>query len=159
MEQTLIFSKNGINRNKFHMHGKPINNKKINNKEIIKIYTVIWNRINSLFKKEFDSKPIYKKKYIKTRINLYNPLFLNKRKSKGECYLRTSVLLLDSIVDVNKKHYPLVFSNECKYIVSKQGIEVISALDKELIVADSDDKLIINNTDDEYDEYDKFNKD
>ena len=52
-----------------------------------------------------------------------------------------------------------MFSNECKYIVSKQGIEVISALDKELIVADSDDKLIINNTDDEYDKYDKFNKD
>ena len=28
-------------------------------KKLLKKYNVIWNKINSLFKKEFDSKPVY----------------------------------------------------------------------------------------------------
>ena len=55
-------------------------------KNILKKYDIIWNRINSLFKKEFDNKTAYKDKYIKTKTNLYNLPFLNKRKSEGEYY-------------------------------------------------------------------------
>ena len=28
-------------------------------KKLLKKYNVIWNKINSLFKKEFDSEPVY----------------------------------------------------------------------------------------------------
>ena len=62
---------------------------------------------------------MHKDKYITTKVNLYNIPFLNKRVSKNECYALNSVLLVDSIVNVNKKYYPLAFSNECKYIATK----------------------------------------
>ena len=79
---------------------------------------------------------------------MYNTPFLGKRVSKKKnFFLRTSALLLDSIVNVNKKYYPLVFSNECKYIVSMEKIKIMSAIDEELIIDYSNDN-----------EYDKFNK-
>ena len=49
-----------------------------------------------------------------------------------------TILLIDSIANVNKKYYPLVFSNECKYIISKKKIKIISSIDEELIIDDSD---------------------
>ena len=59
---------------------------------------------------------------------------------KNECYAWTFVLLLDSIVNVNKKYYPLVFSNECKCIVSQEKIKIMSATDEKSIIDDSDDE-------------------
>ena len=49
-----------------------------------------------------------------------------------------TILLIDSIANVNEKYYPLVFSNECKYIISKKKIKIISSIDEELIIDDSD---------------------
>ena len=66
----------------------------------------------------------------------------------------TSVLLLDSIVNVNKKYYPQVFSNERKFIVSNEKIKIMSAIDEELIMNDSDDEEY-----GKFDIYDKRNKD
>ena len=48
--------------------------------------------------------------------------------------------MLDSYVNVNKKYYPLVFSNVCKYIISKKKIKIISAIDEEVIIDDSGDE-------------------
>ena len=44
----------------------------VNDKEILKAYTEIWNKIKSLFKKEFNIKPAYNDKYIKTEIKICN---------------------------------------------------------------------------------------
>ena len=120
-------------------------NLSVYDKELLKKYNVIWNKINSLFK---NSEPLYKDKYIKTKVNLYSTLFLDKRVSKKECYAWNSVLLLDSIVNVNKKYYPLVFLYGCKYVVRKEKIKIVSAIDEELIIDGFNDN-----------EYDKFNKD
>ena len=49
-----------------------------------------------------------------------------------------TILLIDSIANVNKKYYPLVFSNECKYIISKKKIKIISSIDEELSIDDYD---------------------
>ena len=88
-------------------------------KELLKKKNAIWYKISSLFNKEFVNEPVCKDKYIRNKLNLYSTPFLGKRESKNECYARISVLLLDSIVNKNKK-YLLVFSNECKYVVSKE---------------------------------------
>ena len=66
---------------------------------------------------------------------------IKKYLKKKKCYIWTSVLLLDSIVNENKNHYPLVFSNECKYIVSKKKIKIMSAIDEELIIDNFDDEF------------------
>ena len=44
----------------------------VNDKEIFKKYSEIWNKIKRLIKKGFNSKLVYKDKYIKTKIKIYN---------------------------------------------------------------------------------------
>ena len=44
----------------------------VNDKEILKEYSGIWNIIKSLIKKEFNSELVYNDKYIKTKIKIYN---------------------------------------------------------------------------------------
>ena len=46
-------------------------------KDLIKRYEPMWKKISCLSKKEFNSKPIYKNKYIKNKANLYDLPFLN----------------------------------------------------------------------------------
>ena len=41
-------------------------------KEILEKYSEIRNKIKSLIKKEFNIKPVYNDKYIKTKIKIYN---------------------------------------------------------------------------------------
>ena len=43
----------------------------IENKELLKKYNYIWNGVNISIEKEFDSKPIYNKKFSKTKIEAY----------------------------------------------------------------------------------------
>ena len=40
--------------------------------ELLNKCKAIWNKISGLFKKEFDSKPVYKDKYIRPKVNWYN---------------------------------------------------------------------------------------
>ena len=76
---------------------------------------------------------------------MHNKPFLDNRVSKKNA--RISVLLLDSIVNINNKYYQLVFLNKRKYIVSKKRIKIMIA---------ADEKLIIDYSNDE--EYYKFNR-
>ena len=55
----------------FDQNGKYIN-LIVNDKEILKVYTEIWNKIKSLFKKGFNIEPAYNDKYIKTKIKICN---------------------------------------------------------------------------------------
>ena len=61
---------------------------KATDKKLLKTYTKIWGRVNSLMNIEFDSEPVYSDntKYIKRKINLYgdkvNTNFQGKKVSK-----------------------------------------------------------------------------
>ena len=115
-------------------------------KDILNEYNAVWDKIKDLLKKQFNSELIYEDndKHIRTKVDLHNTPFLNKNKYKNKCYAWISFLLLKSIVNINSKYYPVVFSNECKYIANKQEMKIISENHNDLIVDDSDD------------EYDKF---
>ena len=66
---------------------------------------------------------IFGKEYIKAKINLYNTNFYgNQRPIEGEHYTCFSVILLDSIVNVDKKYHPQIFLKECKYATKKKKI-------------------------------------
>ena len=43
-----------------------------NNNEFLEKYTAIWEKISDLVNKKIDSDPIYKNKYINTKIRSYN---------------------------------------------------------------------------------------
>ena len=54
-----------------------------NDKEILKKYSEIWNKIKSLIIKEFNSEPVYNNKYIKTKIKIYsNKVYTNFQHNK-----------------------------------------------------------------------------
>ena len=76
-----------------------------NDNELLK-YIEIWNKIEYLFnkkfnKKEFYSKPTFNNKYIKTKINLYNKNFQGNKKLIKDKYYGHSILLLESVSEVN----------------------------------------------------------
>ena len=55
----------------------------VNDKKILERYSEIWNKIKSLCKKEFNSEPVCKDKYIKTEIKIYNDrVYTNLQQNK-----------------------------------------------------------------------------
>ena len=75
---------------------------------------------------DFESKPVYgdDNKYIKTKIKIYAGSmvtnFHNKKipEEKAPCKC-LSIIMLDSVIKVNKKYYPQTFLEECKYVQEK----------------------------------------
>ena len=84
---------------------------------------------------------MYGKKYIKTKIKIYNDkINTNFHGSKvlqdNECCACLSLILLDSVAIVDKKYYPRIFLEECKYEVKKK--KIINSINKELNLHESD---------------------
>ena len=70
----------------------------VHDKELLQKYNEIWDKVKNLFKKEFNSEPVYNYEYIKTKINSYNINFYgNKIPREHKRYTCLSVILLDSI--------------------------------------------------------------
>ena len=105
-------------------------------KKLLKKYNEIWGKIKSLFKKEFDKKPVYDNKYITAKLNgteFEHRLLRNnerhdipiepKNNSRHE-YL--SIILLDSILIypesyLSSKYYPQIFFKKCIYTKDKEA--------------------------------------
>ena len=82
---------------------------------------------------EFDSEPVYgdDDKYVKTKIKSYedkvNTNFQGKRVSKQNIlYKCLSMIMLDSVIRVNKKYYPQTLLEECKYEIKKLKWKILS---------------------------------
>ena len=68
---------------------------KVINKGLLKRYIKIWERINNLIGKEFDSEPVYghHDKYIKTKIKSYgDKVNTNVQKYQKKCILQVFVI-------------------------------------------------------------------
>ena len=59
----------------------------VHDKELLKKYNEIWDKIKHLLKKEFNGEPVYNYKYIETKINSYSINFYdNKIPKENETY-------------------------------------------------------------------------
>ena len=103
---------------------------RINNKELLKNYNKIWDKIEKLMRIDFESKPVYgdDDKYIKTKIKIYADSivtnFHNKKMPKEKSHCKClSIIVLDFVIKANKKYYPQTFLEECKYVQEKIKIE------------------------------------
>ena len=93
----------------------------------------------------FERKHVYgdHDKYIKTKIKIYAGSmitnFHNKKipKEKAPCKC-LSIIIIDSVIRVNKKYYPQTLLEECKYIQEKIKIENYINEDLEDSESDSD---------------------
>ena len=115
----------------------------VKDKKILKKYLKIWNKVESLIKKELNSEPVSDDKGIKNRIKIYNDRVYtnfqhNKIPKDNEYCACLSVILLDSIfVNSNKEYYPQIFL-ECKCAIKDR--KIINAINKNLNLNESDDE-------------------
>ena len=134
---------------------------KVNNKQLLKNYNEIWEKVEKLMRIDFESKPVYgdDDKYIKTKIKIHahNTItnFDNKKmpKEKASCKC-LSIIMLDSVIKANKKYCPQTLLEECKYVQEKIKIEnlIDDDLEKSESHSDSNDEIESDIDDDEYDE-------
>ena len=118
---------------------------RVEDKQLLKNYNKIWEKIEKLMKIDFESKPVYgdDDKYIKTKIKTYEKSiitnFHNKKtpKEKASCKC-LSIIMIDSVIKANKKYYPQILLEECKYIQEKIKTENYINEDLEKSESDSD---------------------
>ena len=117
----------------------------VKDKQLLKNYTKIWVKIETLMKIHFESNPVYgdDDKYIKKQVKMYADSiitnFHNKKmpKEKAPCKC-LSIIMIDSVIKANKKYYPQTLLEECKYIQEKIKIENYINEDLENRESDSD---------------------
>ena len=110
---------------------------RVNNKQLLKHYNKIWEKMKKLLNIDFESKLVYgdDDKYIKTKIKIYADNMITnfhskdmpKEKAPCKCL---SIVMLDSVIKANKQHYPQTLLEECKYVQEKIKIE--NYIDEEL---------------------------
>ena len=106
---------------------KTMSFKVIDNK-LLKNYTKIWERVSRLMSRELDSEPLYgdNDKYIETKKkshgNKINTNFRGKKIPKEDAsYECLSLIMLNSVVRVNKRYYPQTLLEECKDKIKKNN--------------------------------------
>ena len=96
----------------------------IKNNEVWEKYEVIWNVIKNRLNIIFHSQPIYENKYLKSKVREFDGSiktnFLGNNIPKENTYYTcVACITVDSIMKMNKKNYPQVYLEECKYKVKK----------------------------------------
>ena len=96
-------------------------------KKLFKYYTKIWERVSTLMNIESDSEPAYgdNDKYRKKKVKSYgdkvNTNFQGKKIQKENASCKClSLIMLDSVISVNKKYFPQTHLEECKYEIKNK---------------------------------------
>ena len=117
---------------------------KIEDEDVYLKYNKIWNKIKSVLNVKFHSQPIYDDKYIKAKVktfnNAINTLFSGDEIPKERVhFLCISAICIDSVLRKDKKNYPQVYLEQCKYKIKER--ELVSFTDDEVNLSshDSDD--------------------
>ena len=115
----------------------------IKDKNLLEKYNEIWKNVSSIIKKEFDNKPVYNKRYIKTKIKSYNGKMNtnfrnNEIPKEGSQCVCLSVIFSDSVSKKDRNYYPQVFLEEHKYVVKEKKKSKFITDDKEISSDDSD---------------------
>ena len=114
---------------------------KIEDDEVYIKYNQISNKIKELLGVKFYSEPIYEDKYIKTKVKTFssaiNTLFSGDQIPKERVqYICISCISIDSALRVNKKNYPQVYLEQCKYKMKKR--ELKSFIDYDVDISSED---------------------
>ena len=88
-----------------------------------------------MINKNFDSDPVYKDKYINTKIRSYSNDIItnfrniddknNKLPEENKPHKCVSLILLDSVIKTDKNYYPQTLLQECVYKVTNKKVENI----------------------------------
>ena len=119
---------------------------KIEYDEVYIKYNQIWNKIKELLGVKFYSEPIYEDKYIKTKVKTFssviNTLFSRDKIPKERVqYTCISCISIDSVLRVNKKNYPQVYLEQCKYKMRKEELKIFIDYEVDISSEDYDSDL------------------
>ena len=98
---------------------------RVTDHNLLETYAKIWRRVSNSMKIEFDGASVHGDidKYIKTKLKMHgnkvNANFkgkMSKEKASNDCL---SLITLDFVIRVNKKYYPQILLEECKYKINK----------------------------------------
>ena len=87
-------------------------------------YDEIWGVIKKKLKIKFHSDPVYDEKYLKTKVRGFDvsikKSFLGNGVPKENAhYTCIACITIDSLIKIEKKNYPQVYLEECKYKIRK----------------------------------------
>ena len=87
-------------------------------------YNEIWDKIKEKLNIKFHSMPVYDEKYIKAKVREFNGAiktnFLGDKIPKESMhYTCIACITIDSVMRMEKKNYPQVYLEECKYRIKK----------------------------------------
>ena len=95
----------------------------IEDDDLLEKYNTIWDEVSADIKKEFDSKPVYNRIYLKTKIKSQadevTDLYDKKNLKVDYNHTCLAVIGLDSALKKDENYYPQVLLKECKYIEKK----------------------------------------
>ena len=96
----------------------------IKNSEVWEKYENIWDVIKNKLGIKFHSEPIYENKYLKAKVrefddNIKTNFLGNNIPKENTYYTCIACITIDSVLKINKKNYPQVYLEECKYKVKK----------------------------------------
>ena len=97
----------------------------IKNSEVWEKCEDIWNVIKNKLNIKFHSQPIYENKYLKAKVREFDgnikTNFLGNNLPKENTYYTYifCITIIDCILKMNKKNYPQVYLEECKYKAKK----------------------------------------
>ena len=112
--------------------------------DLLEKYNTIWDKVSANINKEFDSEPVFNKKFLKTKIKSHGDEvtdFYDKEipiaDSNDTCL---AVISLDSALKKDENFYPEVFLKECKYIKKKVIRHIIDELESSSDDSDDSDE-------------------
>ena len=127
----------------FHNGGKNMSFK-IEDESVCLKYTEIWNKIKKSLNTRFHSQPIYDDIYIKTKVKAFSSMIVtvfsdNEIPKERNHYICIVAVCIDSVLEVDKKNYPQVYLEQCKYKIKRRKPEDVIYAELDLNSDDSDD--------------------
>ena len=107
----------------------------IKDDDVLDKYNEIWDKIKETLSIKFLSMPVYDEKYIKAKVREFSGVnktnFLGDEVPKENMhYTCIACITIDSVMRMEKKNYPQVYLEECKYRIKK--IEMSRFINTEL---------------------------
>ena len=96
----------------------------VKNDNVLDEYNEIWDKIKEKLNIKFHSMPVYDETYIKAKVRKFDGViktnFLGDEVPKENIYYTCiACITIDSVMRMEKKNYPQVYLEECKYKIRK----------------------------------------
>ena len=96
----------------------------IKDDDVLDKYNEIWDKIKETLSIKFHSRPVYDEKYIKAKVREFSGVnktnFLGDEVPKENMhYTCIACITIDSVMRMEKKNYPQVYLEVCKYKIKK----------------------------------------